>query len=77
MAVACILGFIAWIVRERVAKSPLVDLSLFLDRNFAIGCLLVGLFGACVYGCLLYTSTRQRKRLGVRDAVHNQHGCRE
>jgi len=50
MAVACVLGFIAWIVRERVAKSPLVDLSLFLNRNFAIGCLLVGLFGACVYG---------------------------
>jgi len=49
-AVACILGFTAWIVRERVAKSPLVDLSLFLNRNFAIGCLLVGLFGACVYG---------------------------
>jgi DHA2 family multidrug resistance protein len=50
MTVACILGFIAWIMRERFAKSPLVDLSLFLDRNFAIGCLLVGLFGACVYG---------------------------
>jgi DHA2 family multidrug resistance protein len=50
MTAACILGFIAWIVRERVAKSPLVDLSLFLNRNFAIGCLLVGLFGACVYG---------------------------
>jgi len=50
MTVACILGFTAWIVRERAAKNPLVDLSLFLDRNFAIGCLLVGLFGACVYG---------------------------
>ena len=50
MAVACVLGFIAWIVRERTAKFPLVDLSLFLDRNFGIGCLLVGLFGACIYG---------------------------
>jgi DHA2 family multidrug resistance protein len=50
MAVACILGFAAWIIRERAAKFPLVDLSLFRNRNFAIGCLLVGLFGACVYG---------------------------
>jgi DHA2 family multidrug resistance protein len=50
MAVACIVGFVAWIIRERMAKSPLVDLSLFRDRNFAVGCLLVGLFGACIYG---------------------------
>ncbi len=50
MTVACILGFAAWIVREGGAKSPLVDLSLFRNRNFAIGCVLVGLFGACVYG---------------------------
>jgi MFS transporter, DHA2 family, multidrug resistance protein len=50
MAIVCIVGFIAWIVRERSAKSPLVDLCIFLNRNFAIGCLLIGLFGACVYG---------------------------
>ena len=50
MAVTCIIGFIAWIIRERMAKSPLVDLSIFLNRNFAVGCALVGLFGACVYG---------------------------
>jgi len=50
MAIVCIVGFIAWIVRERTAKSPLVDLCIFLNRNFAIGCLLIGLFGACIYG---------------------------
>ena len=50
MAITCIVGFVAWIIRERMAKSPLVDLSLFRDRNFAVGCLLVGLFGACIYG---------------------------
>ncbi len=50
MAVTCIVGFVAWIVRERVAKSPLVNLRIFLNRNFAVGCLLIGLFGACIYG---------------------------
>jgi len=50
MAITCIVGFIAWIVRERFAKSPLVDLCIFLNRNFAISCLLIGLFGACIYG---------------------------
>jgi len=50
MALACIVFFAAWIIRELNAKSPLVNLCIFLDRNFAVGCLLVGLFGACVYG---------------------------
>jgi hypothetical protein len=28
----------------------LVDLRVFRHRNFAIGCLLIGLFGAAIYG---------------------------
>jgi DHA2 family multidrug resistance protein len=50
MALICIVFFAAWIIRELNARSPLVNLRIFLDRNFAVGCLLVGLFGACVYG---------------------------
>ena len=42
--------FIGFILRELMAAKPLVDLKIFLDRNFAIGCLLIGLFGGVIYG---------------------------
>jgi DHA2 family multidrug resistance protein len=42
--------FVAFIVRELAAAKPLVNLKIFLDRNFAIGCLLIGLFGGAIYG---------------------------
>ena len=42
--------FIAFLVRELTAARPLVNLKIFLDRNFAIGCLLIGLFGGAIYG---------------------------
>jgi MFS transporter, DHA2 family, multidrug resistance protein len=50
---ACVLlvaGFIAFLVRELTAGRPLVDLCVFKDRNFAVGCLLIALFGAVIYG---------------------------
>jgi DHA2 family multidrug resistance protein len=42
--------FVAFLIRELKAAKPLVDLKVFLDRNFAIGCLLIGLFGGVIYG---------------------------
>jgi DHA2 family multidrug resistance protein len=45
-----IAGFIAFLVRELTARHPLVKLEIFKNRNFAFGCLLIGLFGAVIYG---------------------------
>ncbi len=45
--VATLIGFL---VRELRVGKPLVDLKVFLDRNFAIGCLLIALFGGVIYG---------------------------
>src|SRR5208283_6066486 len=42
--------FTAFLIRELTAAKPLVNLKIFLDRNFAIGCLLIGLFGGAIYG---------------------------
>ena len=50
MTVFFLFGLAAWIVRELTARSPLVNLRIFRDRNFAIGCLLVSFFGASIYG---------------------------
>ena len=49
-AVVLIVGFVAFLIREFRHDKPLVDLRVFKHRNFAIGCLLIGLFGAAIYG---------------------------
>src|SRR5215467_8653805 len=41
---------IAFLVRQFRHKQPLVDLRVFRHRNFALGCLLIGVFGAAIYG---------------------------
>jgi len=45
-----IISFVAFLIREFRHDKPLVDLRVFRHRNFAIGCLLIGLFGAAIYG---------------------------
>jgi DHA2 family multidrug resistance protein len=42
-----IFGAICWLL---TAKKPVVDLEVFKDRNFAVGCLLIGATGALLYG---------------------------
>ncbi|HWC18960.1 MAG TPA: DHA2 family efflux MFS transporter permease subunit [Terriglobales bacterium] len=49
-AVISTVGFIAFIVRELVASSPLVDLRVLKNRNFAVGVVLIFLVGALLYG---------------------------
>src|SRR5579862_4898118 len=49
-ALALVVSFVAFLIREFRHKQPLVDLRVFRDRNFALGCLLIGLFGAGIYG---------------------------
>ena len=44
------LAFVAFLARELTAPHPLVDLSVFLNRNFAVGTGLVALLGALLYG---------------------------
>jgi MFS transporter, DHA2 family, multidrug resistance protein len=49
-AVVLLGALVGFLIRELRAKAPLVDLKVFLDRNFALGCLLIGLFGGVIYG---------------------------
>src|SRR5579875_3912221 len=46
----CVVGFIAFVLREFLHKKPLVDLRAFSNRNLAVGSLLVFLLGAVLYG---------------------------
>src|SRR5271155_6100333 len=47
-----ITGLIAFLWREFKSKRPLVDLSVFRNRNFGVGCIQIALFGAVVYGMI-------------------------
>jgi MFS transporter, DHA2 family, multidrug resistance protein len=60
-----ILGAIGWLL---IARKPIVDLSVFADRNFAGGCVMIGATGGILYASavlipqfaqtvLLYTAT--------------------
>ena len=49
-SVVLVVSFIAFIVRQLRHDKPLVSLKVFRNRNFAIGCMLIGLFGAAIYG---------------------------
>ena len=48
--VILVTGFIAFLIWELTREKPLVDLRIFKNRNFAVGCLLIALFGVVIYG---------------------------
>lgn len=47
-----IASFIIFIIRELKIKNPIVDLKIFLDRNFASGTALVAFMGGILYATL-------------------------
>jgi len=50
--VILIVSLVLFLIREFRHKQPLVDLRVFRHRNFALGCVLIGLFGAAIYGLI-------------------------
>jgi DHA2 family multidrug resistance protein len=51
-AAILVISLVAFLVRELRHKQPLVDLKIFRYRNFTLGCVLIGLFGAGIYGLI-------------------------
>jgi DHA2 family multidrug resistance protein len=49
-ALTCAAAFIAFVVRELRTEAPLVNLRIFVNRNFAVGTLLIGVVGVTLYG---------------------------
>jgi DHA2 family multidrug resistance protein len=47
-----IVTFVAFVVWQLKRDKPLVDLTIFKNRNFTIGCILIFLFGAVIYGAV-------------------------
>jgi len=57
-------SFVSFLIREFRHKNPLVDLRIFRHRNFALGCLLIGLFGAALYGLITLLPLFYQELLG-------------
>jgi DHA2 family multidrug resistance protein len=53
LAVFCIFGLVAFVVRELVIANPVVDLRVLKDRAFAIGVLLMSMVGFTLYASLV------------------------
>jgi DHA2 family multidrug resistance protein len=59
--VVCFVSFLVWELR---ARNPLVKLRVFLNRNFTLGCLLIGLFGGVIYGMITLLPLLYQELLG-------------
>jgi DHA2 family multidrug resistance protein len=57
----CFVSFLVWELRQ---SNPLVKLRVFLNRNFALGCVLIGLFGAVIYGMITMLPLFYQELLG-------------
>ena len=49
---ACAMALVLFLVRSFRAKAPLVNLRVFKDWNFAVGCLLIALLGVAIYSTI-------------------------
>ncbi len=56
-----LLGFL---VRELTVREPILDLSVFRDRNFAVGGVLIALIGLGLYSSMLLVALYSQKLLG-------------
>ncbi|MGA8025655.1 MAG: DHA2 family efflux MFS transporter permease subunit [Bryobacteraceae bacterium] len=60
----CIGSFVWFLVWELRGRKPLVDLTVFKNRNFALGCFLIGIFGAAIYGLITLLPLFYQELLG-------------
>ena len=64
MAVLAFLGIFGAICWLLTAKKPIIDLDIFKDKNFAIGCVLIGALGALLYGSSVLVPNFAQQVLG-------------
>lgn len=63
-AAILVISLIAFLIREFRHRQPLVDLRVFRHRNFTLGCVLIGLFGASIYGLITLLPLFYQELLG-------------
>ncbi|MGZ4815285.1 MAG: DHA2 family efflux MFS transporter permease subunit [Terriglobales bacterium] len=63
-SVVLIVSFVAFVIWEWNKHQPLVNLRVFRERNFALGCLLIALFGGVIYGLVTLLPLFYQELLG-------------
>jgi len=64
-----VVAFYVFLVHSLTAKNPFLDLRLLLDRNFALGLLLVGLFGMVNFTPMVLLPPLLQSHLGYTDRL--------
>jgi MFS transporter, DHA2 family, multidrug resistance protein len=59
-----IVSFVSFVIWELRRHAPLVNLRVFRNRNFAIGCVLIACFGAVIYGLVTLLPLFYQELLG-------------
>jgi MFS transporter, DHA2 family, multidrug resistance protein len=64
MTVLAICALIAFLIREMMASDPILDLTVFRDRNFATGVSLISIVGFGMFSGMLLVAVFTQKLLG-------------
>lgn len=64
LAVVAGLALLAFLIRELTTKEPILDLSVFLDRNFATGSSMIAMIGLGLFSSMLLLALFTQKLMG-------------
>jgi MFS transporter, DHA2 family, multidrug resistance protein len=64
LAIVAVLALVAFLIRELTTRDPILDLTVFTDRNFATGATLSALVGFGMYSGMLLVAVFTQKLLG-------------
>jgi DHA2 family multidrug resistance protein len=64
MTIVAICSLIAFLVREMTTSDPILDLTVFRDRNFATGVMLISIVGFGMFSGMLLVAVFTQKLLG-------------
>jgi DHA2 family multidrug resistance protein len=64
LAIVAVVALVAFLIRELTARDPILDLTVFSDRNFATGATLSALVGFGMYSGMLLVAVFTQKLLG-------------
>ena len=64
MAVVAVCALVGFLIRELTAHDPILDLSVFTDRNFATGAALISVIGFGMFSSMLLVAVFTQKLLG-------------
>jgi DHA2 family multidrug resistance protein len=64
MSAVAVLAVIAFLIREKMTSDPILDLTVFRDRNFATGVSLISIVGFGMFSGMLLVAVFTQKLLG-------------